>query len=370
MFFMTFNPRKSVDDGLLLLAERLDLIITDTLSNALQGLEWTIILEELDRSSGRRVGLYRSKDLQAQLRMLTERLGNLGYPFEKDSHRVVSTLGQELRHIRNRHAHNDTFTVLDAFRTHDFCVRLLEQFGDRDGADRAKDLRYAALSEYVKVMGVEVPITRTEPSIPQEDIHEPQDAQDADVSPDPRMLVRKETSGTPNIGFERSVYEPWTVVHVGDPAVISNLRKQAPREQVRSLAEEIVEFEGPIHMQRLVSLIAASFDRSRLSSTTRNSLERQVRNAGLTIDSESFVWPATIDLDAWKEFRPNDSSAGRRFEFISPREIANAARYLREDGESLTEEELEKLTLQTFGRERRSRGVQKHLNIALAYSMH
>src|SRR3712207_7970343 len=39
---------------------------------------------------------YAATDLQAQLKMLTERLGELGFPFDNHT-RVVTTLGNELR---------------------------------------------------------------------------------------------------------------------------------------------------------------------------------------------------------------------------------------------------------------------------------
>lgn len=60
----------------------------------------------------------------------------LGFPFD-DHTRLVSTLGNELRIVRNRWAHHDELTALDAWRAHDFTVRLLEHFGDAQGVASA-----------------------------------------------------------------------------------------------------------------------------------------------------------------------------------------------------------------------------------------
>ena len=113
---VAIDARHSVDRGLLHLATRLDPIIGDRLRSELDGLPWTSVLVELDRMRGKTAKNYASTDLQSQLRMITERLGNLGFPFD-DHSRQVSTLGNELRIVRNKWAHQDEFTLLDAWRT-------------------------------------------------------------------------------------------------------------------------------------------------------------------------------------------------------------------------------------------------------------
>ncbi len=107
------------------------------------------MLSELDKMRGKTPKSYVATDLQSQLKALTERLGNLGFPFDNHT-RLVSALGSELRIVRNRWAHHDELTTLDAWRTHDFAVRLLEHFGDSEGVAGATDLRdeaFHALAE-------------------------------------------------------------------------------------------------------------------------------------------------------------------------------------------------------------------------------
>lgn len=125
---MGFNARYSVDQGL------------HNLAPSLGGLPWPTVLSELDNMGGKPPKSYASTDLQSQLKAITERLGNLGFPFD-DHTRLVGALGSELRIVRNRWAHHDELTTLDAWRAHDFAARLLEHFGDAEGVPGASELR-------------------------------------------------------------------------------------------------------------------------------------------------------------------------------------------------------------------------------------
>ena len=120
---MTFDARHSIDDGLQHLAARLNAIVAATLAPSLDGLPWTTVLTELDKMRGKSPKTYAAADLQAQLRIITERLGNLGFPFDDHTH-LVTALGSELRIVRNRWAHNDELTTLDvlAHDVGDACV--------------------------------------------------------------------------------------------------------------------------------------------------------------------------------------------------------------------------------------------------------
>ena len=142
---MTFKPNLSVKEGLDHLAKRLDPIIAARLAPHLGGHPWTVVLDILDQKKGF-AGSYQhwTYDLQAQLRMLTERLGDFGYPFD-DKERTVSTLGNELRIVRKQMAHMHDFSVEEAFRANDFCARILEHFEDIAGLDEAKGIRHVAL---------------------------------------------------------------------------------------------------------------------------------------------------------------------------------------------------------------------------------
>ncbi len=137
----TRSVRDHIDNALLLMAQRLNPILQDGLNAHLQGLSWVALLKELDHQRGRIPADYSETDPAAQLRMLTERLGNLGHPFERDQNREVSTRAQSLRILRNRWAHNDNFESRDAERAYDDVYMLLLALDDNDGAEVAKEAR-------------------------------------------------------------------------------------------------------------------------------------------------------------------------------------------------------------------------------------
>ena len=369
---MAFDARRSVQDGLDHLAARLDPLIAGKLATSLNGLSWTLVLRELDLAKGHVGKEYESHDLQAQLRMLTERLGGLGHPFDDPATRVVSTLGGELRIMRNRWAHNSQLSTLDSWRTHDFVVRLLEHFQDVagiTGADvfRLKALRAVAEESGIVPVAVPIDVTGTLP-VDREGPGEPAngvpDRVEEQVLPDPIVLVRRDNSNTPTIGRERSEFEPWVPILVGSVGVLDDLPKKAAKEQVRAVAIEIAEFEGPIHIDRLAQLTAAAFGVNRLHSSRSLKIIRQIKSAGLTLDQHKFVWPDSVDRNNWDEFRPNGSNTNRPFLQISPIEISNAAKFLKRNASALTQEDLETQTLQTFGRKRRTKQFAQHLALA------
>jgi hypothetical protein len=358
-----FQARQSVQDGLTHLATRLDPIITKRLAGDLGGLSWTVVLSELDTAKGYVGKTYETWDLQAQLRIITERLGGLRYPFD-DPTRLVSTLGGELRIVRNRWAHNDTFTALDAWRLHDFAARLLAHLGDVDGLAVAEQSRLAAIGAVVDEVGIE-PKSLDTVTAPAAAMVAEVKAIDDEVEPDESVLIRHGGAPTPIIGTSRSQFEPWTSVPVGDVSVLDNLPKKVAKEQVRSVAIEIAVFEGPIHIDRLAQLTALAFGVQRLHVNRAQKLYRQIKASGLAVDSQKFVWPESIDPGTWNEFRPNAGDADRPFLHISPVEIANAARFLIAETSTIGRNDLEAATLQTFGRKRRTKQVAEHLAASL-----
>ncbi len=364
---MTFKPNLSVKEGLDHLAKRLDPIIAARLAPHLGGHPWTVVLDILDQKKGF-AGSYQhwTYDLQAQLRMLTERLGDFGYPFD-DKERTVSTLGNELRIVRKQMAHMHDFSVEEAFRANDFCVRILEHFEDIAGLDEAKGIRHVALVVLAAEEGVAeqvaaASVATTPPATAAHPLTETPSAADEEkeaelVVPDPDVLVREPTV----IGDKRLEFEPWTVVQVGSVDVLDDLPKKAAKEKVRAVAVEIATYEGPIHLDRLVQMTAQSFGLQRVRSGREKKLVYQIRQAGLFVDSDKFVWPREIDPASWSEFRPNDSNADRLFIHISPVEIANAARFIKARRPGISAEELDVAVLQTFGRKRRTKQLAAHL---------
>lgn len=367
---MSFKPNLSVKEGLDHLAKRLDPIIAEKLAPNLGEHPWTVVLDILDQKKGFS-GSYQhwTYDLQAQLRMLTEKLGDFGYPFD-DKHRTVSTLGNELRIVRKQMAHMYDFSVEEAFRANDFCVRLLEHFGDEVGLEDARNIRHESLTALAVEAGVTqqvaeastAPLTSTTPQAT-EPVPQPiaEAATESEVvNPDPEVLEREPSV----IGGKRLMFEPWAVVPVGGIEVLDDLPKKIAKGKVRAVAVEIVTYEGPVHLDRLVDKTAQSFGLQRVHASRGKKISHQIKQAGLFVDADKFVWPREIDPGSWTEFRPNDSTADRPFTHVSPAEIANAARFIKARHPDFTDEELDVAVLQTFGRKRRTKQVSAQLSKA------
>lgn len=357
---MTLSPRESAARGLELLADRLEPIISRTLAPELDGLSWTVLLTEIDRLKGKVPHTYTHTDVQAQLRVLTERLGNIGYPFD-DHTRTVSTLGGELRIVRNRISHMDEITLLDAWRTLDFIVRLLAHFGDAEGSGQAETMRDGILR---------LSPPGTELSSVNEEFDDGREAGpgELEVVPDPEVYRRPATmQDRPQTSLrdERLDFEPWTVVIAGDVSALDGIRRQENRELVRSVIEEIVAQEGPIQLERLARLAGRAFGLGRVESKRVNQIKHQVKGTELTMDGNGWVWPVDIAPDAWEEFRPCSGGVDRPFDAIAPQEIANASRFLRDSHPEDTEDEHRRRVLQTFGKSRMTAKVRQHLDRSL-----
>lgn len=147
----------------------------------------------------------------------------------------------------------------------------------------------------------------------------------------------------------------------GEPEVLDALPKKGAKLQVPAVAVEIAEFEGPVSLDRLVTLTVRSFGQSRCGAKKKQQIARQLRLLDLTVDADGFVWPTDIDPTTWREFRPNDSDADRPFEHISPVEIANAWRIIAARSPQASLDETRRSVLQAFGRRKITRGIAAHL---------
>ena len=107
------------------------------------GTNWTDLLEARDRSNGIVNKTYNTNDLQGLLRMVTERQGNLGFPFSTRLSRLSQNLASELREVRNRWAHHDDFSDDDTYRAIDTTERLLRAIGSAEAAGEVAELRVA-----------------------------------------------------------------------------------------------------------------------------------------------------------------------------------------------------------------------------------
>ncbi|WP_425843677.1 DUF3320 domain-containing protein [Agrococcus sp. TSP3-2-1] len=365
---MPADGRAAVGLGLEALASRLDPIIATRLAPHLGGLEWNAILGELDKIKGRSPRVHDRHDLQSQLRVLTERLGGLGYPLD-DSSRTVSRLGSELRVVRNRWAHLHPFDVLDTWRALDYAARLLEALGDDDGAAslaRQRDPLWGktqvddatvdrAPEPAFELQAPPERLPLFEPAEIAGDGGSTEQAAEHETAPGEEAFARDDAARTPTVGQRRIEFEPWVIVQVGTPEVLDHLRRAASKEAVRAVIEEIVAFEGPVQIDRLAKLVARSFGVARLRRDKHRSIVHQIKASRLLVDGDGFVWPEDVERDDWREFRPSGPNDNRGIEEMSPVEVANAMRHLRAQQPSpIDDVNFDARVLSTFGRRRRT----------------
>lgn len=367
-----------VGDGLRSLRGRLPDILQAGIDKEAGGLPWTTVLHEVDRRKGRdrrESDAYAATDIQVQLRMLTERLAGLGYPYD-DGDRMVSILAGELRTVRNLWAHTHEFTAVEAFRALDSMSRLLDALGDEAGSAEIEKMRNSVIPDLLEEVGIgdhkaepaQAPTT-AEPEDQDETGSDEQSA--ARVRRAAARSVDIRFSGTgeneiKSLGVERIPFDPWVPVHSGPSETLDNFRVKGNTELVRSVGEEIIEAEGPIREGRLAFLVLRSFGRQRLSRNLRASIIRQMSKLPAHKDGEGFYWPSDVDPDTWAEFRPTPDEVQRDFDDISLVELRNAAREIQAvTTEELSAEELKRAVLAVFGFQKLMPRYQARMRMAV-----
>lgn len=356
---------------------------------------WTAILWYLDDQRNRNVELsrYNPRDIQVQLRMLTEPVGKSErkHPFEPDSSRTVSTYAQDLRIFRNKKMHYMEMDRNDAVRIYDSAARLFEALGapeqkawcesqlDRVHAELFgvgeatpvrreldEEVRQAASAERSSKAEVSAPrgaFTRPARPAPVPQPAQPaapsSTSQPASSSPAPLCLA---------VGEGRYPFEPWEPMPLGDRDIFDSLRSKRSKDQMSAALEQIVSFEGPVQADRLATLAAQCFGVSRLAKKNRDWIIRLAgRMPELQVDEHKFVWHVEEPREEYGEFRPSVDGAMREFDQISPVEIANAWRFYEQDPELMDEgQDVESAVLATFGRKRRTAKVKAQLELAKA----
>lgn len=328
------------------------------MSPHLSGLPWPNVLKELDNVKGIHGKSYSQSDVQCQLRMVTQRLGQLGYPFDAgDPHRKMSTYGNELRLVRNRWAHNDNFTALEAMRAVDTVFIVLTHIGDIQGAERAAAERTQLLFSLVQ----EEKSTRDEEparDTPNDDALLPDADADRDTCDVPDSPVSVFTQ-------RRTEFEPWNVVVTGSVETLDNLPKKASKESVRATIEEIVDFEGPIHVSRLTKIVGYTYGLGKVHENRAKRIKAQIKASTCLTDSDGFVWASDVVQQQWLIHRRNSIGTDRSFLEISPREVSNgASERLRVLG-PMGGVELRRATLKLFGRSKSTQKYVAHFDKAL-----
>jgi hypothetical protein len=116
--------------------------VTQVLNRVLPpGTDWADLLRAKDTANGRGGGEYQSRDVALMLRAMTERLGDLGYPFSRAMPRQAEIYAKELREVRNKWAHTGEFSDAETYRAIDSAELLLRAIGATDVAARVNKLK-------------------------------------------------------------------------------------------------------------------------------------------------------------------------------------------------------------------------------------
>ncbi|GGM39994.1 Swt1 family HEPN domain-containing protein [Dactylosporangium sucinum] len=135
---MAISNRDRVGRGFELLAAGLEKYVDDAMRAATPGdRDWAEVLEARDAAKHGSSRTYDKHDPQVQLRVLTEEWR----VFKDRLSRSEQSFASELRDVRNRWAHNASFSPDDTYRALDSMERLLTAAGAAEQADEVRKLR-------------------------------------------------------------------------------------------------------------------------------------------------------------------------------------------------------------------------------------
>lgn len=141
---MAMSNRDRVGTALEVLSAALEPFCAQILEPQLPlGTTWPDVLRVKDADKGGGARVYDPADVQVQLRVLTEKLGSLGFPFSGVLSRAQHTLAGELRDVRDKWAHQSPFGHDDTYRALDTAERLLRAIGAGAPADEVRKQRQA-----------------------------------------------------------------------------------------------------------------------------------------------------------------------------------------------------------------------------------
>jgi hypothetical protein len=159
---------------------------------------------------------------------------------------------------------------------------------------------------------------------------------------------------------------PWVPPLLGDRGVLDALPAAGAVQLVYEAMIAGIEAEGPIHRDRLIRGVAASFGLHRVVAARHAAIQTQLPPS-LLADAEDphLVWPPSLDPLSWQGFRRTPDGVERPLEQISVREVGNAMVALCGAAAGMSQDQLWAGTLEIFGFTRRSAAHAGRLETAL-----
>lgn len=407
------NLRRPADDLLVLLSDRLNAKITeltepytDILTRAAQIVPsikeritgtWVDLLHAQDVADEVNRGMastfasalahhyfktYTPVDPHYQLKILhMKEIKNLGVNFFGNVNPKIPGLSIPLYEFRNRHCHFAPHEPEDVQRAFRKAAQLLEALGD----DQGKVQALALMDHYTPIFGLESSTDYTEPQLSYEvqlalakekhaaepeagQLKEPLHLTEQHSQQNQTNHLKATDSGTieqfhEGAQISEQVYHPWEVEALGTPEVFESVRSARNYTKIRNAIKEIVEFEGPISLERLQRLVAYSFGLAKTSAKVRRQIAHQVTKVDdIFMDEFKFIWPTPDDFENFSSYRTDPSGYQRAIKDISPYELANI--YSIIEGHKTTQEERDRAVLQILDRKRLTSATQAQLALA------
>lgn len=348
-------PSCWISSALKILSPALDQHLTSVMAEEIgPDLEWTMVLSELDRQKGVSPRAYERTDPSVQLRMITERLGALGHPFDRGNHRrLFSTYGQVLRLSRNLVAHPtsdiEPFHALTAVNA---AAELASFIGAEQALTSLEQLRAKILMFMYRDVQEKSALEPTAIGDHADDLNDVTHVTGASKKASPEAVEPAQTvqSGEEKKSSQHKAltsltqrvipWEPMEPELIGERDQIENMRTARARAVVRQAIETLVDDYGPIHHDFLVRQVTRMFGVKRTHKKLTKSISHQLLNAPITIDEDGFCWNNDTDPRRWRLYR--DSTQDQRtIRQISPWELMNLVDVvLAEQASGLSPDEL------------------------------
>jgi hypothetical protein len=158
---------------------------------------------------------------------------------------------------------------------------------------------------------------------------------------------------------------PWQPIEAGAVQVLDQLPAPAAAATVAGVIADVVTAEGPIHVDRLVKLVAGAFGLTRVAESRRVAILRHVPTELRQDDYEPVVWPTSLDPETWNGFRATPPDVDRPLEHVALREIVNAMVDAARAAAGMQVPELRRQVLGVFGGKRLTNNISERLNNAL-----
>ncbi|WP_123788606.1 DUF3320 domain-containing protein [Phytoactinopolyspora halophila] len=182
------------------------------------------------------------------------------------------------------------------------------------------------------------------------------------VDSEPRSSLPAEPGALPG----QSTYVPWTPRILGTVETLDGLgRSAASNNAVAAVLEQVIEAEGPVHIDRLVKLVASAFGLSKVHASRRDAILQQLPKRYMPDSAESVAWPGSLDYRTWTGFRASVDGDERKFDHVSLREMINAMAALCTQSAGMLEPELKREAMNIFGGRRMTERVSERLDRAI-----